>query len=92
MSTIMLFFIACSARPFASGLFDGPTVEEDEEIIVSTESGVETEEQENINGSEPSEEGRPSEEDTNVQSEDQEYSWLQKPLASLHVLFPLIIS
>ena len=72
MSTIMLFFIACSARPFTSGLFDGPTVEEDEEIIVSTESGVETEEQESTNDSEPSEEERLSEEDTNVQSEDQE--------------------
>ena len=38
MSTIMLFFVACSARPFASGFFDGPTIDEEEEIIVSTES------------------------------------------------------
>ena len=70
MYTIMLFFVACSAHPFASDFFDGPTnTGEEADMIVATESGVETEEQENTN--EPSAD-RPSEEDTNIQHEDPE--------------------
>ena len=72
MSTIMLFFVACSARPFASDFFAGPiNMEEEEEIIVSTESGVESEAQENTNVSTPSSGGGSLEEER-VALEDQE--------------------
>ena len=69
-ASLTAFFVACSAHPFASDFFDGPTnTEEEADMIVATESGVETEEQENTN--EPSAD-RPSEEDTNIQHEDPE--------------------
>ena len=70
MSTIMLFFVACSARPFGSDILGGP-INIEEENIVSTESSAEIEEQENTNVGEPSADS-PSESETNIQNEDSE--------------------